>query len=197
LIYVIGADGLGFNFCPQGATDANGNQDLGYSWNYDANTFNWDSGIAPPPGQWSFVALVITPTNATVYILNTNGTLAATNTHPHPIEPFSSATQLGFFPGATSATYNYNGLMDHVAVYNQSLSANQITALYDKAAGIAPTVTLNVVASGADIILNWNDGGKLLQATNVTGPWTTNSAATSPYEVTRSAPQMFYRVLVK
>ncbi len=197
LIYVIGADGLGFNFCPPGATDTNGNQDLGYSWNYDGNTYGWDSGIAPPPGQWSFVALVITPTNATVYILNTNGTLTATNTYPNPVEPFSSATQFGFFPGSGAATYNYNGLMAHVGIYGQSLSANQIAALYDTAAGIAVPVTLSAVKNGASVVLTWNGGGKLLQAASVTGPWTTNSAATSPYPVTPSTPQMFYRVRVQ
>jgi hypothetical protein len=197
LIYVIGADGLGFNFCAPGATDASGNQDLGYSWNYDANTFNWDSKIAPPPGQWSFVALVISPTDAKVYILNTNGTLSATNTYSNPVEPFSSATQFGFFPGAGNATYNYYGLMDHVAIYNQSLSAAQISGLYGAAAGITPAVTLIVAASGDKVVLTWTGGGQLLQATNVVGPWTTNSAATSPYLVTPSAPQMFYRIKVQ
>ncbi|MGA2243864.1 MAG: LamG-like jellyroll fold domain-containing protein [Verrucomicrobiota bacterium] len=195
LIYVIGADGLGFNFTA--STDTNGNETLGYSWNYDPATFNWNAGIAPPPGQWSFVALVISPTAATVYILNTNGTLSATNTYPNPAEPFSSATQFGFFPGAGNATYNYNGLMDHVAIYGQSLSAAQITELYDAAAGIAPLVALNAVKSGANVVLTWNGGGQLLQAPNLLGPWTTNASATSPYSVTPSAPQVFYRVRVK
>jgi hypothetical protein len=198
LIYVIGgADALGLNFCPPGATDANGNQDLGYSWNHDNNTFGWDSKIAPPPGKWSFVALVISPTNAAVYIINTNGTLSATNTYPNPVEPFSAATQFGFFPGAGNATYNYKGLMDHVVVYGQSLSAAQLTALYDNAAGIAPLVTVNAVKSGVNVVLTWNSGGQLLQAPTVLGPWTTNAAATSPYTVTPSAPQMFYRVQVQ
>ena len=197
MIYVIGADGLGFNFCPPGATDANGNQDLGYSWNYDGNTFGWDSKIAPPPGQWSFVALVISPTDAKVYILNTNGTLSATNTYPNPVEPFSSATQFGFFPGTANSIYNYNGLMDHVAIYGQSLNAAQLTALYDAAAGITPPVTLNMVKSGANVVLTWNGGGQLLQTPSLLGPWTTNAAATSPFPVTPTAPQMFYRVRVK
>jgi hypothetical protein len=143
------------------------------------------------------VALVITPTDATVYILNTNSTLTATNTYPNPVEPFSSATQFGFFPGAGNATYNYNGLMDHVAIYGQSLSAAQITELYDAAAGIAPLVALNAVKSGANVVLTWNGGGQLLQAPNLLGPWTTNASATSPYSVTPSAPQVFYRVRVK
>lgn len=194
LIYIVGADGTGFNFTA--STDTNGNETLGYSWNYDPNTFNWNSGIAPPPGQWSFVALVITPTNATVYIMNTNGTLTNTLTNNHPVEPFSSTTLLGYFPNA-GTTYNYNGSMDHVAIYGQSLTANQIAGLYDAAGGITPPVTLNVVASGGHVVLTWNGGGKLLQAPSLLGPWTTNSAATSPYQVTPSSPQMFYKVLVK
>jgi hypothetical protein len=88
-------------------------------------------------------------------------------------------------------------LMDHVAIYGQSLSAAQITGLYDAAAGIAPPVTLSVAASGTNVVLSWNGGGQLLQATNVVGPWSTNAAAASPYLVTPSAPHMFYRVLVK
>jgi hypothetical protein len=194
LIYVVGADGLGFNFTA--SADTNGNETLGYSWNYDPNTYNWDSAIAPPPGQWSFVSLVVTPIDATVYIMNTNGTLSNTLTNNHVVEPFSSTTLLGYFPNA-SATYNYNGLMDHVAIFGQSLSEAQITALYDNAIGVATPVTLSVARSGANVVLTWPGGGKLLQAPSLSGPWTTNSAAASPFQVTPSVPQMFYKVQVK
>lgn len=47
---------------------------------------------------------------------------------------------------------------------------------------------------GAQLTLSWSTGGMLLQATNVTGPWTTNAAATSPLVVTPAQPQEFYRV---
>ena len=197
LIYVIGADGLGFNFCQPGATNAAGNQDLGYSWNFDANTFNWDSHIAPPPGQWSFVSMVISPTNATIYIMNTNGTLVSTNNYPNPVEPFSSTPVFGFFSGTESGTYNYSGLMNNVAIYNQSLNVSQLASLYDTAAGVALPVTLTVAKSGASIVLTWPGAGQLLQAANIIGPWTTNTAATSPFQITPSAPQMFYKVLVQ
>ena len=143
LVYVVGAaDGLGFNFTA--SADANGNETLGYSWNYEAGTYNWNSGIAPPPGQWSFVALVITPTNATVYVVNANGTLTATNTYNHVVEPFSSVPLFGYFPNA-GGTYNYNGLMDHVGIYGQSLSASQIAVLYDAAIQSGQ----NLVANGS------------------------------------------------
>ncbi|HWD91729.1 MAG TPA: LamG-like jellyroll fold domain-containing protein [Verrucomicrobiae bacterium] len=194
LIYVVGADGLGFNFTP--SADLNGNETLGYSWNYDPNTFNWDSGIAPPPGQWSFVALVVTPTNATVYIINTNGTLSNSLTYNHVIEPFSSTTMLGAFPNG-DPTYNYHGSMDHVAIFGQALSDKQIAALYNTAAGVTQAVTLGVAHVGANVVLTWPGGGQLLQAPSILGPWTTNSAASSPYQITPSTPQMYYRVQVK
>jgi hypothetical protein len=46
--------------------------------------------------------------------------------------------------------------------------------------------------SGSSLQLTW-PYGTLLQATNATGPWTINENA-SPYTVTPTGPQMFYRV---
>ncbi len=62
---------------------------------------------------------------------------------------------------------------------------------------VAVPPTLNLQQSGTNVVLNWS-AGTLLQATNVTGPWTTNSTA-PPFSITNSptAPQMFYRVAVQ
>jgi hypothetical protein len=60
----------------------------------------------------------------------------------------------------------------------------------------APPVTLQVQFSGTNLQLSWSQG-LLLQATNVTGPWTTNLTATSPFIVSPTARQMFYRVQVE
>jgi hypothetical protein len=59
---------------------------------------------------------------------------------------------------------------------------------------VPPALTAQV--KGTQIALNWS-AGILLQASNLTGPWTTNSIA-PPFAVTNSlsAPRMFYRVLV-
>jgi hypothetical protein len=43
-------------------------------------------------------------------------------------------------------------------------------------------------------MLNWGTG-TLLQTTNLTGPWTTNTTATSPYTVFPTNGQTFYRLL--
>ena len=57
---------------------------LGYNWNNDPNTTNWDSGLLPPAGQWSFVALTVTPTNAILNMMNADGVFSATHNYPHP-----------------------------------------------------------------------------------------------------------------
>ncbi|HEY4417610.1 MAG TPA: hypothetical protein VGO57_18105 [Verrucomicrobiae bacterium] len=61
---------------------------------------------------------------------------------------------------------------------------------------VAVPPTLKVQPSGSNIVLSWS-AGILLQAPNVTGPWTTNSSG-PPFSVTinQGAPQMFYRVLI-
>ena len=50
--------------------------------------------------------------------------------------------------------------------------------------------------NGKVLTLSWPGGGNLLQATNLPGPWTMNTGATSPFTVTlaTNGPQMFYRV---
>jgi len=53
---------------------------------------------------------------------------------------------------------------------------------------VAPP-TLSISPSG---VLTWPYGG-LLQSTNVSGPWTTNTA-TSPYQAPMTGQQMFYRL---
>jgi hypothetical protein len=59
-----------------------------------------------------------------------------------------------------------------------------------------PPVTLNSSFNGSTMTLSWSQG-VLLEADQVTGPWTTNTTATSPFTVTPSAPQKFYRIQVQ
>ena len=56
-------------------------------------------------------------------------------------------------------------------------------------------MTLGFGFSGGSLQLSWSNG-TLLQATNVTGPWITNNAA-SPLTVTPTGSKMFYRVKVQ
>jgi alpha-glucosidase len=55
-----------------------------------------------------------------------------------------------------------------------------------------PTVNLESGAAGNDLQLNWNVG-RLQEATNLAGPWTTNPDALSPLTVMPTEPQKFFR----
>lgn len=60
-----------------------------------------------------------------------------------------------------------------------------------------PIVNLAVqTVAGNNLLLTWPQG-VLLEATNVTGPWITNSTATSPFTIGPTAPQKYYRVRVQ
>jgi len=57
----------------------------------------------------------------------------------------------------------------------------------------APSLSISTV--GADVRVSWTPlGGSLLEATSVTGPFTTNTAATNPYQFTPSGAQRYFRV---
>lgn len=70
-------------------------------------------------------------------------------------------------------------------------SSDSYDATFDL--GLNLNVTISVQPVGANLQLTWSAGAMLLQAPSLTGPWTTNSLATSPYTVTPSAGQRFYR----
>ena len=111
---------------------------LGYIWNNEQPTYGWNSGLVPAQGQWSFVALVVTPTNATVYMMNTNGLSASAHAYNHIVQPFDGTTLLGDDSlDGNSGSRTFGGIIDAVAVFNTALSADQLLGLYSAASGIA------------------------------------------------------------
>ncbi len=66
--------------------------------------------------------------------------------------------------------------------------------VYDLSAVVTPP-TLGIAPSGGgNLTLTWSAGSTLLQTTNLLGPWTTNTTATSPYIVSPTNAQSFFRV---
>lgn len=190
-------------------SSATGTWDLGYVWNEitQASIF-WDSQIAPPPNQWSFVGVVITSSNATLYVFNTNGlsTAMIDGTVAGLFGPFTNQVMafdlpeyIGTDPGGIPfGNGNFNGAIDEVTVFNRAMGSNDLQVLYDAALGIAPPspVNLEVSRAGNDLQLIWGSTGQLLEASTLNGPWVTNSVAASPYLVSPTNSQKFYRVLV-
>jgi hypothetical protein len=175
------------------------NIDLGYHWNDDINTFTWQSGLVPPTNRWSLVALVVTPTNATFWLMNTNGITSATHSYNHVVQAFDAQTTIGNDPYDSSGSRVFSGVIADVGIFNSALSQAQVTALYNAALNVPPPLPISIAETGGRIQVTWSWSGaaSLLQATNLGGPWATNSGATSPYYVTPVKPQQFYRLLIK
>ncbi|HSU54428.1 MAG TPA: immunoglobulin domain-containing protein, partial [Candidatus Dormibacteraeota bacterium] len=122
------------------------NSTLGYNWNNDPNTTGWDSGLQLPASQWSFVSLTVTPTNATINVMNTNGVSSATHTYPHTPALFAGTTMIGDDPGTTSGALTFNGYIDEVGVFNQALSETQLQSMFANASGLSNFPASNTVA---------------------------------------------------
>jgi hypothetical protein len=88
-------------------------------------------------------------------------------------------------------------------------SSGWITAIDEGTATVSATVngvtqssgvitvsraTIGIAHSGSSLVLNWPAGALLLQAPTLLGPWTTNTAAVSPYTVPLSGGNQFFRL---
>jgi len=188
-------EGLGFG----GTVDGTGMSELGYTWNANS-TWSYNSGLYPPINQWSFVVMVIQPTKATLYLMNSSGTQSATNAIAHDTETFGSAWHIGDdTAGGATGGRTFPGSISDVGVYLTALTPSQVTSLYNAGLGnvAPPNVMIQIAPNGlGGVTLTWPQG-VLLQASSLTGPWTTNAAATSPYTVGTTNSNTFFKVQVQ
>ena len=176
------------------------NNTLGYHWNDNLSSWTYDSGLIIPAGQWSLLAVVIEPTNSEFYVINSSGVGYTNWVATYGTQTLANATAPLNTPGligGDAASPNFIGSVDNMAVFNQSLTYQQVTNLYNVAVTgqlPPPTIVLKLQKSGANQILTWTPAlGTLLQAPSLSGPWTTNTAP-QPYTVTPTQSQLFYKV---
>jgi len=172
---------------------------LGYTWNNNnAATYGatWSQNLTPPLNQWSFVALVVTPTEADVYMTDPNnpGNLLSATTSPggpaNNVEAKTGPWQIGV--DATGATRTFIGTIDEVAIFDHILTPTQLSQL--NVAGPYGLANLTITLSGSNVIVTWSHGS-LQQAPTPVGPWTANPA-TSPYTVPAGSAANYYRVIL-
>jgi autotransporter-associated beta strand protein len=161
--------------------------ELRYSWNDDPNTYDWNSGLVPPDGQWTFAAVVVQPTQAAIYMSVGDTLVGRTNPVAHAIEEFDGTLYLG--QDSLGGRF-YTGYMDEVTIFNQALSPEQLFRLYQQAQKQA---SLTVVKSGDSYILSW-PGEATLQASDAVegGTWNTLYTGVGPYTDTPE-PGTLYR----
>ncbi|MGI8964715.1 MAG: LamG domain-containing protein, partial [Limisphaerales bacterium] len=174
-----GANGIGVNI-----------DVLQYHWN-NAN-FGFNSGLVVPNSQWVLVALVIEPTQATLYLNDGVSLLSATNVAPHTAVAFSDNTSyIGWDP--FSSARRFYGTIDEPMIFGRALTPTEISALYSAATTSA--VRLQITKSGGNVVVTWPTG-TLQQSSDVTGPYSDLTGVTSPYTSVPSADKMFYRVRI-
>jgi len=183
----------GLVFCRSGGTTAGlhfGTSDeLRYTWNNSGSTYNWNSGLTVPDGVWTFVALVIQPSQGIIYMA-TNATLSsAVNAVANVAQAFAGTTYLGYDPN--SAARRLNGALDEVAIFNRALTPQQISQILAASLGSTPpSVNLaapgNGASFGAPATINLAasvaaNGHAITQVQFYNGPALLGGSATAPY----------------
>jgi len=93
------------------------NNEIGFHW--DNSQWWWDSGLFAPVGEWTHLALVITPSETTIYV---NGE-SSVNTANNPLVDMTSF-KFGSYHGWGGR--NYNGEMDELCLWDRALSSDEI-----------------------------------------------------------------------
>jgi len=92
-----------------------------------------------------------------------------------------------YAPGAI-----FTGEIYGVRIYDTALSAAQVNYFLVTPPAFVGLPAITTGPNGRQLVLSWN-AGTLLQATNLTGPWTP-SGATPPYTNNLTGRQMFFRL---
>jgi signal transduction histidine kinase/DNA-binding response OmpR family regulator/ligand-binding sensor domain-containing protein len=102
--------------------------DLRYTWLDSPETYFWKSGLTPPVGRWFFVALVVTPAEATLYLDAGDGLQAATHAMEHGVTAMAGPVLVGHDTSTAQGPRYWNGAIDDVRVWKKALSPEEIQA---------------------------------------------------------------------
>ena len=169
------------------------NNKVAYHWN--DQYWSYDSGLVTEDGVWNFVALVVTPTEATFYLGDSEGNLSsAVNAQAH-----SKAKLTGSFTIGGDANWSdrrFKGEIDEPAVFGYALSADQIESIYKKGMGgdtpTGPALSFEMTDLG--LILTW-ETGKLQTAPTAEGPWSTiEDASNEGYIYNGESGNLYFRL---
>lgn len=117
------------------------NNQLRYNWNN--LSYNFSSGLIVPDNQWTFCAVVVEPSKATLYMQPLGGAMqTSVNSIAHTAAPFSGNFYLGLDTNGPGRYFK--GLLDDVRVYTRALNASevgQVAAAQAAGSGFAQVLT--------------------------------------------------------
>jgi len=115
-----------------------GGTNIGYTWNDNSTaTYSWASGLVVPDNEWCFVALVVEPTQATVYVNEDY----AVNSIDHVAQEFSEPLWLG--QCTYSANRFFDGQIDDARVYDRALTQGEVQTVMYGGEGYPYALSLN------------------------------------------------------
>ena len=121
----------GSSFSVSGLDFNNMNNTLGYHWNDDPGSYDFDSGLTPPDGVWCMCVVTVTSTVAKFYLCQSSGITTATNTLGH-----SSTTLDGLKLGWDGEYPRYmDGNIAVAQIYNRALSAAEVSQNFNALKG--------------------------------------------------------------
>lgn len=107
--------------------------ELRYHWN--DSQYTWNSGLVPVTNKWTFVALVVEPSKATIYMNDGSGFRTAINRVTHAPASFVSV-YIGRDP--SDASRHFRGAIDEARVYGTALSKAELQAILEGGAAEGP-----------------------------------------------------------
>jgi hypothetical protein len=194
----------------------NGANTVSYQWGQNAPTSGFTSGVSFNNNEWTFVALVVSTnltqadldnsvtadTNATIYVgapsIGLTTAVDSTALNGDTIASGTSASALALGRTASAASdngseYQQNNVAFHgVAVFYSALSAQTITNLYFKSASLGLFEAADPNTPG-NLLLTY-PMGTLRSSTTLNGIYAPVTGASSPWSITPSLPQQYYRV---
>ncbi|MBO7524533.1 MAG: hypothetical protein J6T79_03410, partial [Verrucomicrobia bacterium] len=157
-----------------------------YHWNDSQYSFR--SGLALADGEWNFVVMAVSPTEATFYLGDQNGTLkSAQNVVTHDNARLTDKFAIGGYIDSAGSltTRRFKGVIDEPVVFARTLTAEEVTQLYQ--AGLSGTssapviktqpanaegfvgepITVSVSAIGtAPLTYVWTKDGEIIEGVN-------------------------------
>jgi hypothetical protein len=97
---------------------------------FDGTGWGYNAGYVPTIGSWYHVVLTTDGTNVRIYV---NGTLASTQA----IGSGANTPNISLF--SDGGTSFFNGKIDEMCIWNRTLNATEISAIYNAGNGIQPT----------------------------------------------------------
>jgi len=153
------SNSVGWNFT---LNDASGGVSDIYFYQYFSGTdAQWQSTNREITlNEWNHVAVTYnsssTSNDAIIYV---NGSAVALTQSSNPTGTASDDSSINLQIGSLAGAFSFDGMINDVAVWDSTLTANEVTALYNSGLPLLPTTDSGNYASADDLMGYWRNDG--------------------------------------